>query len=289
MVAALGAVVLRITSGGVPHFAAESVCTVVGSGGGTGGDGDGDYRFSTVQAANAATITAVGQKRSLPDRAVVIALATAMQESKLVNLDYGDRDSLGLFQQRPSQGWGSPGQVRDPHYAAGKFYDALVRVPHWDTMPLTRAAQAVQQSGFPDEYAKWEPSASALAGALLGTVPAGLRCTFPAPTRPASSQVAVTTPALATATPRPAHTAEVVDALRRDYATVRAVGGAGDTVELTPANWVTASWLVANAEQLAVESVSFDGRTWTRSHGDRWTTDQHAHPDRVAITVAGDQ
>ncbi len=280
VVAATGAVVLRITSGGIPHLAEESVCTVTGGGEGA----DREYRFSTVQAANAATITAVGQERSLPERAVVIALATAMQESKLVNLDYGDRDSLGLFQQRPSQGWGSPSQVRDPRYAAGRFYDALVRVPHWQTMPLTEAAQAVQQSGFPDEYAKWEPRASALAGALLGTVPAGLRCSFPRPARPAPSQAAT-----ATDSPRPSHTTEVVEALRRDYAAARAVGGGDRTIELTPANWVTASWLVANAEQLAVESVSFDGRTWTRSHGDRWTADDRAHPDRIAITVTGDQ
>src|SRR4051812_46164864 len=98
---------------------------------------------SPEQAANAASIAEVGISRGLPDRAIVIALATAMQESRLRNLDYGDRDSLGLFQQRPSQGWGTPAQVRDPVYAAGRFYDHLVAVPGWQTGRLTDVAQAV--------------------------------------------------------------------------------------------------------------------------------------------------
>jgi hypothetical protein len=271
VIVAAGLVVLRLATGRTPHFAQESTCTVA----------DTSYHFSTVQAANAATITAVGRDRALPSRAVVIALATALQESRLVNLDYGDRDSVGLFQQRPSQGWGSPEQLQNPRYAAGKFYDALVRVGHWQTLPLTKAAQAVQQSGFPDEYAKWEPRASALAKALLGTMPAGLRCQFPPPALPTPS---------AGATSVASRTTEVVTALRRDYTSAREIGGNGRAADLTPASWVTASWLVANAEDLAVESVSFDGRTWTRSRGDRgWTTDAHARADRVHITVAGSQ
>ena len=105
--------------------------------------------------------------RGLPERAVVIALATAQQESRLRNLDYGDRDSLGLFQQRPSQGWGTEGQVQDPAYAAGKFYDHLVQVPGWDTGRLTDVAQAVQRSGFPEAYQQWEPMATELAAVLV--------------------------------------------------------------------------------------------------------------------------
>jgi hypothetical protein len=118
------------------------------------------------QATNAATIARVGHARGLPDRAVVIALATAQQESRLRNLDYGDRDSLGLFQQRPSQGWGTPAQVRDPSYAATKFYERLVGVPHWQTRRLTEVAQAVQRSGFPEAYQRWEPMAQSLTMAL---------------------------------------------------------------------------------------------------------------------------
>jgi hypothetical protein len=114
------------------------------------------------QLTNAATIADVGRSRGLSERAVVIALATAQQESRLRNLDYGDRDSLGLFQQRPSQGWGTPAQVQDPVYAAGKFYDRLVEVPDWSTRPLTEVAQSVQKSGFPDAYAQWETMAEEL-------------------------------------------------------------------------------------------------------------------------------
>ena len=124
--------------------------------------------------ANARTIAQVGVDRGLPRRAVVIALATALQESHLRNLDYGDRDSLGLFQQRPSQGWGTPTQVQDPAYAAGAFYDHLVQVPGWEGMRLTDAAQSVQRSGYPEYYQKHEADASALAAALVpGVTPCG--------------------------------------------------------------------------------------------------------------------
>ena len=118
------------------------------------------------QAANAAIIAEVAWDRGLPDRAVVIALATAQQESGLRNLDYGDRDSLGLFQQRPSMGWGTEAQVQDPEYAAGKFLDRLVQVPGWDTRPLAEASDAVQRSAYPNATAKHEAMAIDLTAAL---------------------------------------------------------------------------------------------------------------------------
>lgn len=118
------------------------------------------------QAGNAAIIADVAWDRGLPDRAVVIALATAQQESGLRNVDYGDRDSLGLFQQRPSMGWGTEAQVQDPEYAAGKFLDRLVQVPGWQTARLTDAAQRVQISGFPEAYQKHEAMAIDLTAAL---------------------------------------------------------------------------------------------------------------------------
>jgi hypothetical protein len=120
------------------------------------------------QVANAATIAQVGVELDLPDRAIVVALATAMQESKLRNLDYGDRDSLGLFQQRPSQGWGSPEQVRDPVYAARAFYGTLREVDDWQDLRVTDAAQRVQRSAFPEAYEQWADDADTLATALLG-------------------------------------------------------------------------------------------------------------------------
>ena len=124
------------------------------------------YSLSGEQVANAEAIAGVARDRGLPDRAVVIALATAMQESGLRNLPYGDRDSLGLFQQRPSQGWGTPAQVQDPAYAAGKFYDHLVKVPNWQAGALTDVAQTVQRSAWPRAYAKHEAMATALTTAL---------------------------------------------------------------------------------------------------------------------------
>lgn len=125
-------------------------------------------RWNAEQRAVAAVIVAKGAELGLPPRAWVIALATAMQESTLQNLDGGDLDSGGAFQQRPTQGWGTFEQVRDVTYAANAFYTHLVKVDGWDEMPVTQAAQTVQRSGFPGAYAKWEGEATALVGELGG-------------------------------------------------------------------------------------------------------------------------
>jgi hypothetical protein len=141
----------------------DASCTLAGSG----------VPVTPEQVANAAIIAEVGRNRGLPDRAVVIALATAQQESRLRNLDHGDRDSLGLFQQRPSQGWGTEAQVQDPVYAAGRFYDGLVAVPGWETGRLTDVAQAVQRSGYPELYQQHEAMAVELTASLApGATPA---------------------------------------------------------------------------------------------------------------------
>ncbi|HEY6796820.1 MAG TPA: hypothetical protein VI248_19285, partial [Kineosporiaceae bacterium] len=100
----------------------------------------------------AATVVAVGRSRGMPPRAVVVALATAMQESQLRNLPGGDADSIGVFQQRPSTGWGTPAQLASPTYQATAFYTALTAIPGWQTMPLAQAAQAVQRSAHPAAY-----------------------------------------------------------------------------------------------------------------------------------------
>ncbi|MFP5369263.1 MAG: hypothetical protein ACLGI3_00715 [Actinomycetes bacterium] len=151
--AVLGAIVWSRDDG---PASAEPSCALPGSA----------VTISPEQAGNAAVIASVAWDRGLPDRAVVIALATAQQESGLRNLDYGDRDSLGLFQQRPSRGWGTEAQVTDPPYAAGIFFDRLVEVPGWDTGRLTDVAQTVQRSGFPEAYQKHEAMAVDLTAAL---------------------------------------------------------------------------------------------------------------------------
>ncbi|MBB4743926.1 murein DD-endopeptidase MepM/ murein hydrolase activator NlpD [Actinoplanes octamycinicus] len=149
--------------------------------------------FGPQQRANAALIARVGASLHIPPRGQIIAVATALQESGLRNLgDLGarnDHDSLGLFQQRPSQGWGTPAQVRDPAYAATAFYQRLLTVPDWQTRPLTEVAQAVQRSAYPTAYAKWETAATALvAASAIGSASAGPACTT-AWTKPVNGEV----------------------------------------------------------------------------------------------------
>ncbi len=237
---------------------------------------DTPYSVSTEQAANAATISAVGVRRGLPTRAVTIALAAAIQESKLVNLDYGDRDSIGLFQQRPSQGWGPAKKLDDPLYAAGKFYDALVHVHGWRTRPLTVVAQAVQQSGYPQAYAQWEATARALADALVGTTPGGLSCSYPLASGPATrpdhafSSLAAELPVHRLTPSGPAK-------LRP-----RTVAAAAVTARQ---GWVIGCWLAAHGEQLRITSVSVPGYTWHRNDS-RWHVDRSAAAGRVQAVLA---
>src|SRR5579884_2198269 len=148
---------------------APATCAVTSASGVT-------YSLSPVQTQNASIIAAVAYHKQLPDHAVTVALAAALQESRLVDLDHGDRDSLGLFQQRPSEGWGTPQQIMDPVYAAAAFYNHLTAVPGWETLAVGQVAQAVQLSAVPGAYAPWESEARALARALTGEVPAGLSC-----------------------------------------------------------------------------------------------------------------
>jgi hypothetical protein len=134
---------------------------------------------TATQMSNAKAIVDAGQALGLPPRAWVIAIATSIQESNLIdlgNLGYSnDHDSLGLFQQRPSSGWGTPDQILDPTYAATAFYQALVNVPGWNSLPLTVAAQTVQVSGYPSAYAPHEAQAGYMIDALYGVGPfAGL-------------------------------------------------------------------------------------------------------------------
>lgn len=122
--------------------------------------------YRAEQLANAAIIVAVGKQMNVPEHGQLVAIATAMQESRLRNLDHGDRDSLGLFQQRPSQGWGTPAQIMYPTYAATQFYQHLLATPDWQQMSLNDAAQAVQRSGTPNAYAQHEPAARTVLAAV---------------------------------------------------------------------------------------------------------------------------
>lgn len=130
--------------------------------------GDRTDTKTAEQADNIALIVAGSLRWGLPARAATIAVATAIQESSLRNIDYGDRDSIGLFQQRPSQGWGTVEQIMDPYYSTDRFYEGLVKVDGWDSMEITDAAQAVQRSGFPQAYADHEEEGRLWASALTG-------------------------------------------------------------------------------------------------------------------------
>ncbi|MFC8173598.1 hypothetical protein ACFUJ0_28250 [Streptomyces sp. NPDC057242] len=233
------------------------------------GSGDHRYEFTPEQASNAATVSAVGTTRGLPERAVTIALATALQESALRNISHGDRDSLGLFQQRPSMGWGTPEQIMDPVYSAGKFYAGLEKVPGYSRLPLTVAAQKVQKSGFPQAYAKHEPDAALLAAALTGRTPAGLSCTAnPEEGRPgdprkvraelirAFGQKAA--PTAVTGGPSAGRSAAEPPVL---VVPVRPVAGAGAGAD-ERRGWELAQWAVARAETLRITEVSYRDRVW---------------------------
>lgn len=245
------------------------------------GKGDGaSYEFTPEQAVNAATISAVGTSRRMPERAVAIALATALQESGLRNIQHGDRDSLGLFQQRPSQGWGTTKQIMDPTYAAGIFYEHLAKVPGYSRLPLTVAAQRVQRSGYPQAYAKHEPDATLLAAALTGRAAATLTCEGRPDATPAGGAAPVRA-ALARDFGR--------DVLQEAGATVDTKGSSVSPTPVAPASpkagdrtvtvpvredstagagvvrrgWELAHWAVANSSALHIERVSYAGREWT--------------------------
>lgn len=127
--------------------------------------------ITSAQYSNAATIVHTALAKRMGVRSAVIAVATAMQESRLQNLSYGTGDSLGLFQQQWDMGWGTPQQIMNPAYASGKFLDALhayqASDPAWASQPLYQSAQGVQRSGFPFAYAQWETQAAHITSAVL--------------------------------------------------------------------------------------------------------------------------
>ncbi|MCX5376060.1 hypothetical protein [Streptomyces sp. NBC_00091] len=270
-------VVQRESSSGAAY------CTASATGAGSAGAGTVQtYEMTPEQASNAATIAAVGISKGLPDRAVTIALATAMQESALRNLDHGDRDSLGLFQQRPSQGWGTPEQITDPVYSAGIFYDRLAEIKGYTRLPLTVAAQKVQLSGFPQAYAKHEPDATVLTAAFgENGVPASLACSGPAPAAgdPEKVRAELTrafgkearealvqgggragAPAGRSTAAGPAPEAEVALRLKEG-------GGAAEARR----GRAMAHWAVARSKELGIARVSYDGSSWVAGRdGGRW-------------------
>lgn len=209
-------------------------CTVRG--------GTRDVTLSVEQAGNAATIAGVGAAMGMPDHAVTVALATVLQESGLRNLPGGDRDSAGLFQQRPSQDWGTYEQVTDPVHAAQSFYRKLRTEPDWQTLDVADAAQLIQRSFDGSLYAQWEPQAATMASALTGHDGPALTCRdLPAATAPA----------------------DVATVAARELGTAT-LSGPQDRVR----GWEIANWLVAHAARFGLEQVTFDGWSWTADSGE---------------------
>jgi hypothetical protein len=233
--AALAAVTTTVLRSGP---AAAPACTVTSSSTGS------RFKLSPAQAQNAAIISAVGIRMGMPDHAVTVALATSLQETRLQNLPYGDRDSVGLFQQRPSEGWGTVAQIMDPAYAAAAFYSRLTHVPGWETMTVAEAAQAVQISAAPTAYATWEEEGRSLAIAFTGEVPAGLSCRFSR---------------FGGAVPDPS-------ALGQALTSELGSDPIGSPVP-AKSGWQVAAWAVAHAYNYHMSRVGFAGLTWTPGRG----------------------
>ena len=273
-----GYFVYRTFYGGV----SEENCTAVGA----------DGQSSTIaneRMANAATIAAVARAKSLPERATIIALATAEQESKIQNLSEGDRDSVGLFQQRPSQGWGSAQDIQDPVYSTGKFFHALLNVKGWETIDVGKAAQDVQRSADSsgESYGQWEEMATILATSLDAKPGTSLTCTYQDP------KLAAETPGADGLTPR---ASALGQALVKQFS-ANGAGAApqyshtsdGLTLRITSSKGlfdphVIADWAVASAKNLTLDKVQYADQVWTRSSG-KWKPASPVAAGTVEVTV----
>jgi hypothetical protein len=222
----------------------------------------------------ASLMAAVAQRRGLPPRATTIAIATAFQESKIHNIDYGDRDSIGLFQQRPSQGWGTPGQISDPHYSIGKFYDALAQIDDYGSMPITEAAQLVQRSAYPGAYAQHEDYSRALASALRGYSPAKFTCQINP--RGSGSITRVTSDVEAAF-------GDIEVASDGDDASYPLTGRPAD---VKARGWTIAHYLVGQASNLRITEISFGNREWSAATSDDgWTPRSGVDSDTVRVSI----
>lgn len=233
-------------------------------------------RVDLEQARWSALMAAQASKRGMPARAATIAIATAFQESKIHNIDYGDRDSVGIFQQRPSQGWGTAEQIQDPHYSIGRFYDGLAKVDGYTSMKITDAAQRVQRSAYPGAYAQHEGDARALASSLAGYSAAAFTCQINP--KPGAGNTGDITADVALAY-GPMASSEVDGQI--------AFTVTGDATEIKRSGWSLAHYLVANAANSGIASVSFDGRRWTAADSpDGWQRSAKASSSIVIASIA---
>lgn len=231
------------------------------------------------QADTAALLAGSVLRRGMPARAATIAIATATQESSLRNIDHGDRDSLGLFQQRPSQGWGTPEQIMDPVYATHTFLDALEQVPGYESMAITEAAQTVQRSAFPDAYGQHEQLSRAWASALTGHSPRSVTCVVhEVPSGDAEAVLARLERDLGDLDARVVEGDAVVVEL--DAGRLAGRGGEG----VPRLAWAVAQWSVALAPTLGLTEVALAEERWTPTEA--WTAADDALPEgRVRLVL----
>jgi hypothetical protein len=236
---------------------------VVGASGCVVHGGQFPVTLDTGQASIAATIAGVAAYRSMPVRAVTIAYATALQESKLQDLSYGDLDSVGVFQQRPSEGWGTRRQLLDPVYASTRFFAALAAVPRYQHLRIYQAAQAVQRSADGSAYDQYAPQGAAMAGGFSGHQPRDVWCWYPGGIRKHPRLSAAGTQ------------------LRRTFGrlSISHVGDPAAQVRVRGADmgWAVAAWLVSHASRFGIRHVSYQGYQWTAVHGRKgWTSQPKA-------------
>jgi hypothetical protein len=209
-----------------------------------------NYDLDTSQAAIASTIAGVAVRHHLPQRALTIAYATALQESDLENLDYGDRDSVGVFQQRTSQGWGTVAQIENPVYATTRFFEALVKVPKYTKIPVYVAAQDVQHSADGSAYGQYDYVAADFASAF--TTEGGVWCWY----QPAANQHADVTAA--------------EQDMRATFGALTGTTGRSAKMMFNVRGneaWTVADWLVTHAQQYDISYVQYGGYQWKAAAG----------------------
>jgi hypothetical protein len=282
-------VLLAVTGYFISRSLSHQSTPVAAAPGCQAGSGGQAIYLDADQAAIAATIAGVAAREDLPQQAVIIAYAAALQESQLHNLDYGDRDSVGVFQQRPSQGWGPARDLENPIYATTKFFDALVRVPDYTTLSVQAAAQAVQHSADGSAYGQWTTVAAQLAGYFTGSSPHGVSCWYaPAPKVNLAAKLAAEERGLAEAFGPPGEKGVLVSI------TMDRSGHNGDrSVAVVRAQqagaWTVAGWLVTHAQAYGVSEVRYAGYAWQAANGTMgWqvNTTKKNDPPRGSI-VAG--
>ncbi len=248
------------------------------------GTGEQAITLDTGQAAIAATIAGVAARHRLPRQAVTIALATALQESKLQDLDYGDRDSVGIFQQRPSQGWGPAAKLEDPVYATTKFFAALTQVPGYTKLPIYQAAQDVQHSADGAAYEQWAWMAGQLSGYFTGQPPHGVSCWY----APAGSGDLTGAVRQMAQTFGPPGRKAVVIRITTDRPAQKNSGSTAVLHVQRSAAWTVASWLVAHAQAYGLNEVRYAGYEWEAANGSMgWRPDPGPNASPRGSIVAG--